>query len=96
MPAEADNRRAVVDRIVDDQAVLLIEPDDAEHHLPADRLPDGAGEGAWLLVTLSGADVTVLGTDPAGEAARRRDVEERVEQLRRTRRGGRFGNPAGD
>ncbi|HVM12703.1 MAG TPA: DUF3006 domain-containing protein [Egibacteraceae bacterium] len=96
MPAEPDVRRAVVDRIVEEQAVLLVEPGDEEQHLPAERLPAGAGEGAWLLVTLSGGDVTVVGTDPEGERSRRRDLDERVEQLRRTRRSGRFDKPGRD
>lgn len=82
--------RAVVDRIVEGHAVLLVGPDEREHHLPAEELPDGAGEGSWLRVAGSGADLRVVGPDPQGEAGRRADNAERVARLRRTRRGGRF------
>lgn len=91
MPAESDTRRAVVDSIADGQAVLLVEPDQREYHLPADSLPEDTGEGAWVLVAGVGDDLRVVGTDPEGEAARRGDMDARVERLRRTRRGGRFG-----
>lgn len=91
MPAEPGTRRAVVDSIGEGQAVLLVGPDQQEHHLAADSLPDGTGEGAWLIVTGAGDDLTVVGTDREGEAARRGEMDARVERLRRTRRGGRFG-----
>lgn len=89
MPADPGIRRAVVDCIIEGQAVL-IEPGGEEHHLAADSLPEDAGEGAWVLVTGAGDDLTVVGTDPEGEAARRGEMAARVESLRRTRRGGRF------
>lgn len=85
-----DVRHAVVDRIVEDLAVLLVGPDEREHHLPADQLPPGAGEGAWLLVTGEGTSLRVVGHDAAGEADRRARSEERRARLRRTRGGGRF------
>ena len=85
-----DVNRAVVDRVVDGVAVLLVEPDEHEHHLPADSLPEGAGEGAWLLVTGSGPDLHVVGRDVEGEEARRADAETRIARLRRTRGAGRF------
>ncbi|MEX2619851.1 MAG: DUF3006 domain-containing protein [Egibacteraceae bacterium] len=85
-----DPRHAVVDRIVEGVAVLLVDPDEQEHHLPADQLPPGAGEGAWLLVTGEASDLRVVGHDSAGEAERRAQQEERLARLRRTRRGGRF------
>lgn len=85
-----DVHRAVVDRVVDGVAVLLVEPDEREHHLPADGLPDGAGEGAWLLVAGSGPDLHVVGRDVEGEEARRADAEGRIARLRRTRGSGRF------
>lgn len=91
MPADPDTRRAVVDRIVEGQALLLVEPGGEEHRLAADLLPDEAGEGSWVLVTGAGAGLTVVGTDPEGEQARRDDMDERMARLRRTRRGGRFG-----
>lgn len=86
-----DARRAVVDRIVEDLAVLLVDPDEQEHHLPADQLPPGAGEGAWLLVAGEGTGLRVVGHDTAGEADHRARNEERRSRLRRTRGGGRFG-----
>ncbi|HVL99681.1 MAG TPA: DUF3006 family protein [Egibacteraceae bacterium] len=92
MPAEPDLRHAMVDRIVEGLAVLLVAGDEAEHHVPAAALPAGAGEGTWLLVRGAGADLTLVGVDTEGERAARRDVEERVARLRRTRGGGRFGD----
>lgn len=91
MRAESDTRRAVVDSIVEGQAVLLVEPDQQEYHVAADSLPEDTSEGAWVLVAGVGDELRVVGTDPDGEAARRSDMDARVERLRRTRRGGRFG-----
>ena len=57
MSPDLENRqenpeRAVLDRIVDgEHAVLLIGEDETEQVIPADQLPDSAGEGTWLLIT---------------------------------------------
>lgn len=90
MPGDPDVRRAVVDRVADGVAVLLVGPDEKEHRTPAEALPAGAGEGAWLLVAGAGSALRIVGRDPGGEAARRRDVSERMARVRRDRRGGRF------
>lgn len=87
MPEEIE--RAVVDRIVDGRAVLLVGEDEAEHVVAAADLPDGAGEGAWLL--LDAASLGVVGVDDEGEQAKRADLSARMDRLRRRRSGGRFG-----
>lgn len=83
--SETPAQRAVVDRIEGDLAVLLVGDREEEHHVPAARLPDGAGEGTWLLVSTAG-ELRVLGLDPDGEAAQRDRVADRLEQLRGRRR----------
>lgn len=90
MSDEPADRRAVVDRIVDGVAVLLVGPDEHEHELPAADLPAGAGEGAWLLVTGAGAGLRVVGVDEPGETEHRARTEQRMARLRRDRGGGRF------
>jgi hypothetical protein len=75
---------AVIDRIEDGlHAVLLVGPDEVELVVDATLLPVGAAEGDWLRV---GFVVDQERTD-----ARRADLEDRMEQIRRTRGGGRFG-----
>jgi hypothetical protein len=85
MTMEDAIRRGVVDRVVDGTAVVL-DVDDAELHLPLAELPEGAGEGSWLLLRGSGEDVEVVGLDTEGERHQREDVAARLARLRRTRR----------
>lgn len=87
MPDEGIER-AVVDRIVDGQAVLLVGESETEHHVEASSLPDGATEGAWLLV--SAGSWEIVGVDEAGAAAKRNELSGRMEKLRRQRSRGRF------
>jgi hypothetical protein len=81
---------AVVDRIVDDVAVVLVGEDEVEVSVPRASLPDGVHAGSWLLVRRSGAEVTVVGIDPSGEERQRERIARRMERLRQERRGGRF------
>jgi hypothetical protein len=81
---------AVVDRIVEDQAVLLVGEEEAEELVPVTELPPGAGEGSWLLVR-PGPPVAVVGADPEAEARQRHRIEERMERVR-GRGAGRFGD----
>jgi hypothetical protein len=75
---------AVVDRIVDGlHAVLLIGEAEVEVHVDVALLPEGTAEGDWLRVGFS--------ADPERTAARRAAMDERMDRIRRTRRGGRFG-----
>jgi hypothetical protein len=80
VPADA----AVVDRIVDGRhAVLLVGGAEVELVLDVELLPEGTVEGDWLRIGLA--------ADPERTAQRRSDLEERMERIRRTRGGGRFG-----
>lgn len=89
MPAEPTT--AVIDRVVDGVAVLLVGDDEREVHLGADDLPDGAGEGTWLQVRTDGDEVVVMGLAPDAETGQATRIQRTVERLRATRRGGRFG-----
>jgi hypothetical protein len=90
LPIAAD--RAVIDRIVDGvAAVLLVGPAEAEVHLPADQLPDEAMEGDWVIVDHDTDPPSVTGVDFELTAARRDDLEQRMDRIRRERSGGRFG-----
>jgi hypothetical protein len=86
--------RAVIDRIVDaTTVVLLVGPDETELHLSTGQLPEGTVEGDWLIidVDVDGDQPTVIGVDHVLTAARRDALEQRMEQIRRDRTGGRFG-----
>jgi hypothetical protein len=79
IPADA----AVVDRIEDGRhAVLLVGPEEVELILDVALLPEGTAEGDWLRLVLT-PDVELT-------ASRRTALTERLERIRRTRRGGRF------
>jgi hypothetical protein len=80
IPADA----AVVDRIEDGvHAVLHVGPAEVEIVLDAELLPEGTQEGDWLRL--------VLEADAERTAARRADLAGRLDRVRRTRGGGRFG-----
>ena len=42
--------KAVIDRIIDDKAVLLVDDEEIEVIVPIQLLPDGIKEGTWLQV----------------------------------------------
>lgn len=83
-------RRAVVDRVVEGVAVLLVGDAQEEHRLDAADLPDDVGEGAWLSVTRDGDRLRILGVDEAGAETKRAALSERMARIRRRRAGGRF------
>jgi hypothetical protein len=75
---------AVVDRIVDGRhAVLLVGEAEVELHVDVTLLPEGTAEGDWLRIGFT--------VDADRTAQRRSDIEDRMERIRRTRGGGRFG-----
>jgi len=80
IPADA----AVVDRIEDGRhAVLLVGAAEVELVLDVALLPEGTVEGDWLRLGFT--------PDPERTRERRTGIEERMDRIRRTRRGGRFG-----
>lgn len=88
-PAEPD--RAVVDRIVNDTAVVLVGPDEAEHRLPVGELPEGASEGSWLVVDPTSDPISLLEVDESLTQARTEAITRRLDRIRQRRTGGRFG-----
>jgi hypothetical protein len=86
--ASAAPSTAAVDRIVDGVAVLLqAGPVELELHVPADKLPDRTREGSWVIFD------HVRGTwalDDALTERRTRELDERLDAIRRQRTGGRF------
>lgn len=87
--SDEETVRAVVDRVTDGTAVLLVGADEAERHVPASGLPDGTGEGAWLRV-VDGDPPRIVGVDRDGEAAARERNRGRMARLREERSSGRF------
>ena len=84
---------AVVDRITEGSAVLLVGDEEAEATVPAGELPDGAREGAWLRVRRgSGGTITVVEIDHEGTARQRSAMQGRLDKLQQERGGGRFGH----
>lgn len=82
----AEGQRAVIDRIVDGVAVLLVGEDQTEQHVPAEQLPDGARAGDWLQLDTDGTTTV----DDGHTAQRRRALARRRERIRRGQAGGRF------
>jgi hypothetical protein len=84
----AEPQIAVVDRIVDGQAVLLVGEAEDELVVPAGALPEGTGEGDWVHVDPGGDPVVTGPAEPQVDAT---ELKDRMARLRRDRRGGRFG-----
>lgn len=86
--------RAVIDRVVDGaMAVLLIGPDEVELQLPADQLPDGAGEAVWVKLDLGTDPPTILAVDRELTERRAAAIESQLARIRARQSGGRFNRP---
>lgn len=66
--------KAVVDRIENDIAVLLIGDEEYKADIPLKLLPEGTHEGSWLTVTFE--------LDTAGEAQQREKIAGLLEKLK--------------
>lgn len=82
---------AVVDRVTEGQAVLLVGDHETEHHVPATDLPDGAGEGSWLTITVEAGAPTAMVLDVDRTAATADRIESKLDRIRRDQGGSRFG-----
>ncbi len=89
---EIGHDRAVVDRIVDGRtAVLLVGPDEVELLLAVEALPEGVGEGTWVVLeACADPPDPRLRIDEQLTQQRFDDLAVRMDTLRSRRRGGRF------
>ena len=80
--SEVPRDSVVIDRFVEDVAVLHVGPEAFEVVVPRHLLPDGAKEGDWLTWHFE--------PDGARTVARREALARRVARIRRDQSGGRF------
>lgn len=78
---------AVIDRIVEGVAVVLVGEAEDEFHVPQDELPAGAREGSMLSVRRT---IEILEVEDGED--RRREFRARLDDLKRKRGGERFGS----
>lgn len=83
-------QRAVVDRITDGWAVLLVGDREQERRVRESDLPDGAEEGSIVQVRVSGLKVEVVAVDAGATDEKRAELKDRLSRLKRTRSTGRF------
>jgi hypothetical protein len=85
-----DTQRAVIDRITDGWAVLLVGDREQERRVRESDLPDGAGEGSIVQVRVSGLKIEVVDVDDAATDEKRADMKDRLSRLKKSRSTGRF------
>ncbi len=91
-PIPDGDHAAVVDRVTEGLAVLLVGDDETEAHVPVADLPDDVGEGSWLTVTVAGGAVTSIALDAERTAATAERIEGKLDRIRRNQGGSRFGS----
>jgi hypothetical protein len=80
--------RAVVERVADDTAVLLVGPGHTEVHIPAADLPEEVDEGTWVILDMQLQPPLILGPDPVLNGERAAELQQRLDALRPDRDGG--------
>jgi len=85
-----DTQRAVIDRITDGWAVLLVGDREQELRVRETELPDGAEEGSIVQVRVSGLKVEVVEVDDGATDEKRAEMKDRLSRLRKSRSTGRF------
>lgn len=88
--ASKDVQRAVIDRITDEWAVLLVGDREQERRVRVNDLPDGAEEGSIVQVRVSGLKVDVLEADDTATDEKRAEMKDRLSRLKQSRSTGRF------
>lgn len=83
-------QRAVIDRITDGWAVLLVGDQEQERRVRESELPDGAEEGSLVQVRVSGLTVDVVGVDATATDEKRAEMKDRLSRLKKSRSSGRF------
>lgn len=69
-PTGIPTDRAVVDRIEDDTAVLLVGPGGTPLHVGVADLPEGAGAGTWVVLDVQFSPPFAVAIDEQLTAAR--------------------------
>lgn len=85
-----DTQRAVIDRISDGWAVLLVGDREQERRVRTTDLPEGAEEGSIVHVRVSGLKIEVLDVDDAATDEKRTEMKDRLTRLKKSRSTGRF------
>jgi hypothetical protein len=74
--------QAVLDRIVGQQAVLLVGKDEAERIIPASELPPDCKVGAWLLLTTDEAGKLTIRVDTEATAQAAQRIADKMNKLK--------------
>lgn len=74
--------KAVVDRIEEGQAVILVGEAEDEVVLPVAELPGGTGEGVWLRIERDGERVVQVQLDPEETERASERIRQKLERLR--------------
>ena len=73
--------RAVIDRVEEGLAILLIGADEKELLVPLRDLPEGAGPGVWLRVTVEGERLTHAEADSETTHIRKSRIRRTLNRL---------------
>ena len=73
--------RAVVDRIEEGMAVLLVGEDERELVVPLRDLPKGTEAGVWLRVLIEGGSLKQAQVDSETTRQRRARIQEKMDRL---------------
>jgi hypothetical protein len=77
---------AVIDRIEDGVAVILVATEEREFTCPAGTLPSDVRAGAAVRVRLDGDRISHIMADPEEDAARAERIGNKLEWLRKNRK----------
>ncbi|WP_081831646.1 DUF3006 domain-containing protein [Geomicrobium sp. JCM 19038] len=81
--------RAVLDRIEDGIAVLLVGKSEQEYHVKADELPEEATDGAVLDVQITNDQIVDIAINQEETANQKARISAKMNQLKK-KKGGRF------
>jgi len=78
-------QKAVIDRIIEDKAVLLVGDEQIQHIISSDTLPNNAKEGDWLTIEFDDTDdniITKLTIDEESTEAIKERIAHKMNLLR--------------
>lgn len=79
-------KKAVIDRLETDLAVILVGDEERVLTIPRNIVPDGGKEGDWLSIELDGSRVTSAAIDREATDQARERIAEKLARLRARRR----------